>query len=669
MRIILSLVYLTAKAVAAVPYQEYVLAPSSRTVLPVAVFQQHGSLTSPDALLVDNQSSGGELVLKELNASVTYDFGKNIAGLVNLDISSSEGHVGVTFSESSLWVSSFASDTTADTGSGLDVRLEFMITQPGTYEAPPEKERGGFRYLTVVNLGNGEISVRGLSVYFRAMPHWEDDGLRDYTGWFHSNDDKLNRVWYAGAYTNQLVTIDPTRGDSLDLLYGHTIVNGTLDWWVNTTISEGTSVVTDGAKRDRIVYSGDMSVALPSIAVSTFDMVSVQNALDSLVARQNATGILPYGGYPLSDRNVISYTYHLHGLIGIAGLYHWTGDKSYLDNNWAAWKAGMQWAAEQIDSTGLAYIRWPADWLRAYLGGHNIEANSILYHALNLGVSLARIQGDDDLADKWANLASGIQSAAMSRLWQPSVGLFRDNETTTLAPQDGNVWAIKSGLVSSPSQVIQMSQALQERWSPYGPPAPEAGDAVSPFISSVELESHFLANRTDAALSLIRSMWADFMLDDPRMTNSTFVEGYSTTGMLHYAPYSDDARVSFAHGWATGPTYSLTTYVAGIQLLSDAGATWIVAPQLGDLSNVDAGFSTTKGLFSSKWSADGSFLRLQISTPEGTKGSIGIPIPAGHTKAILSWDESSMTVQGDATGRHWLNDVDGGDYSLTVTGA
>ena len=47
------------------------------------------------------------------------------------------------------------------------------------------------------------------------MPHYADDQLRDYTGYFHCDDELLNRIWYAGAYTNQLCTIDPSRGDAL----------------------------------------------------------------------------------------------------------------------------------------------------------------------------------------------------------------------------------------------------------------------------------------------------------------------------------------------------------------------------------------------------------------------------------------------------------------------
>jgi hypothetical protein len=63
-------------------------------------------------------------------------------------------------------------------------------------------------------------------------------------------------------------------------------------WYNNATITEGGSCVVDGAKRDREVWPGDMSVSFPSIFVSTNDLQSVKNSLNSLLALQNATGQL-----------------------------------------------------------------------------------------------------------------------------------------------------------------------------------------------------------------------------------------------------------------------------------------------------------------------------------------------------------------------------------------
>ena len=392
---------------------------------------------------------------------------------------------------------------------------------------------------------------------------------------------------YTGAYTNQLATIDPTRGCSIAVIpanftlatdglaltfdadgstFTSTSDNSTptinSDWVLNTTIAHGTSVLVDGGKRDRLVWSGDMVISLPATAVSTYDIISSRNALNSLFSLQYTSGAFPYSGFPSNLGNLTSFTYHLYALMGLDMIYQWTGDQAYVAEHWARFKAGMEWAVGQIDSAGLANVSADdaRDWARLGMGGHNIAANSLLFHTLNIGAALAGTQNDVATANRWSSLAESIQAAAIPLLWQPEVGLFRDNETTTLAPQDGNSWAVKSGLVTNSTQITQISEALQARWGTYGAPAPEFPRVVSPFISGFELEVHFLANRTGAGLALIRNMWADFMLGDPRMTNSTFIEGYSTSGALEYSstPGAVSPGLSHAHGWSSGPTSLLT---------------------------------------------------------------------------------------------------------------
>lgn len=127
-----------------------------------------------------------------------------------------------------------------------------------------------------------------------------------------------------GAYTNQICNIDPHYGNAL--VHLETITSNmnislpeTDTWYNNATMTNGSSCVVDGAKRDRQVWPGDMFVALPSIFVSTNDLVPVKNSLDSLLALQNvSTGMMPYAGYPFSDLGIVSFTYHLYSLIGIS---------------------------------------------------------------------------------------------------------------------------------------------------------------------------------------------------------------------------------------------------------------------------------------------------------------------------------------------------------------
>ncbi|KAJ4305170.1 hypothetical protein N0V90_000701 [Kalmusia sp. IMI 367209] len=662
---ILSLVSLTL----ATPYAEYILAPDSRVLTPVSVHNSNGTVSNPESLT----TSSGSAIFED-DAATAYDFGKNIAGVVTLtvgSVSDSNQYIGVTFSESSLWVSNRSSDATAD--AGKDETLWFQPNAPGKYTAPRDKERGGFRYMTLVHNGTGSVEITSAEVYFTPMPHWEDESLTNYTGYFHCNDELLNRIWYAGAYTNQMCTIDPQHGNALvHLRQINSSVSDAVNvtWYNNYTITNGSSALTDGAKRDRLVWAGDMAIAVPGVVTSTNDVISIENSLNSLFAVQNSTtGQLPYAGRPFPS--ILSFTYHLYTLIGVADHYLYTGNLEYAASLWSQWKLALNFSISYVDDSGLMNVTSPNDWLRFGMGGHNIEANAILYYTINQGLILAEALNDTEPVESWQTTAERIKSAANELLWDASLGLYIDNETTTLTPQDGNSWAVVSNLTLNSSQIESISTKLAQRWTPYGAPALEAADAISPFISGFELQAHFLAENTTAALGLMRLQWG-FMLDDPRMTNSTFIEGYSTTGELHYAPYLNDARISHAHGWATGPTSSLTFYVAGIQLLGSGGKTWRIAPSLGNLTIADAGFITGVGFFSAKTQVGSEGLQIDFETPEGTSGEVRVPRLSCAGRIIMQEKSGNCeSIEIDVTqanaGPISVAEVPGGQWKITFT--
>lgn len=412
-----------------------------------------------------------------------------------------------------------------------------------------------------------------------------------------------------------------------------------------------------------------MAIAVPGVVVSTNDVVTIEHSLTSLFDIQNtSTGQLPYAGRPFPL--ILSATYHMYTMIGVADHYLYTGDLAYLSSLWDKWKLALNFSLSFIDESGMMNVTSPADWLRFGMGGHNIEANSILYYTLNQGIMLASALNDTAVVSSWHDTAETIKSAANARLWNETAGMYIDNETTTLMPQDGNSWAVVSNLTLNNSQVASISANLQGRWTPYGAPALEAADAISPFISGFELQTHFLADNATRALELMRLQWG-FMLDDPRMTNSTFIEGYSSTGELHYAPYLNDARISHAHGWATGPTSSLTFYVAGIQLLSAGGEAWRVAPNLGDLSVAEAGFSTTLGWFEAKTKTSEDGLEMEFEAPEGTSGEVRVP--ASCEGRIVMQEQNGkcedITIEVGATdvGSISAAGVAGGKWKATLT--
>jgi len=368
-----------------------------------------------------------------------------------------------------------------------------------------------------------------------------------------------------------------------------------------------------------------------------------------------------------------SFTYHLYSLIAVANHFKFSGDLEFLQGKWDGWKRAMAWSLGTIDDTGLMLVTSSADWLRFFLGGHAIEPNAILYGTLDLGLTLASALNDTSVVADYTNNMTTIKAAANALLWDADAGMYRDNDTSTLLPQDGNVWAIRSGLVQNDSQALSISAALQARWTAFGSVAVEAGDAISPFISSFELDAHLAINNSAAGLELMRRQWG-YMMDDPRMTNSTFLEGYSADGTLHYPPYANDARISYAHGWATGPTYTLTNYVAGIQLTSAAGQTWTIWPQPGNLTSVEAGLATTLGDFSVAYNVTDTALSLQFAAPPGTSGAVMVPTFAELNRTGVTYTIERL--DGDGTVNvtsKWADPLfvgqdglEGGEYLVTA---
>lgn len=88
----------------------------------------------------------------------------------------------------------------------------------------------------------------------------------------------------------------------------------------------------------------------------------------------------------------------------------------------------------------------------------------------------------------------------------------------------------------------------------------------------------------------------------------------------------DYSYTSHAHGWSTGPTFALTFYVVGLQIIEPQGSAWTLAPKLSGLSAAEGGFTTPLGWFGASWEInDRRNITLTISTPLGTRGTVELP--------------------------------------------
>jgi len=182
--------------------------------------------------------------------------------------------------------------------------------------------------------------------------------------------------------------------------------------------------------------------------------------------------------------------------------------------------------------------------------------------------------------------------------------------------------------VANSSYIPSISQAPTTNWISIGSVAPELPNNLVGFVQSFEIKAHLAANQATRALDLIRRAWG-WYLKNPYGTQSTCIEGYLSDGTFGYRSaygYDNDySYTSHAHGWSTGPTDALTSYIVGLTLTAPGGSEWQFAPQFGDLTHAEAGFTTPLGKFSASWTLVKSGYEVAWVTPAGTVGKLILP--------------------------------------------
>lgn len=636
------------------PWAANNLSPSSRSAYPLSIYKTEGTVQGAPSLCqprdppaplnlygIPAKSSRdthqGSCLLTSSDALITFDFGQNIGGIVTVKFGqkSTKSAIGLAFSESKDFV-----------GRKSDKSVDFQVTDghvtvevaPGTaeYTMPVEKLRGAFRYLTVFTIGKSRDSVAHLtsvSCQVTQMPSLPQ--LNQYTGFFHSSDSLLNKVWYAGAYTIQLATISSVQGRKSDY------VIKSRGWDNSGHVAQGLEVLTDGAKRDRSVWSGDrlISTSVYHCAFGGVNAAATATAIDWIFAGQQSDGRLPYACKPADLYG--SDTFHLWGLIGLYELWQHGGDFGRVRELWSKYKLGLSLGLTWIDSEyGLARVVCGLDWGRSVLEGHSLSLNVLLYASLVCAVEIGSLLSEtDSQLGVWIHAAEVLHTRINDVLWDSERGLYKDNVSNGLYPQDGNCLAVYYGVCDGERAKI-VSEKLFARWNQFGPVNPESNGMISMFISGLEVLAHHQAGRTLRALSLIRQTWS-YALNAPWSVNSSLVEGFYKDGTCSYpSDKHDSSYISHAHPWSTGPTSFLSYKICGLRFTNANHVTWTLQPSLADLDFCITGFTSPKtGWIVGGWKRDSkNLLQIAVKSMPGTIGMVCVPLLLGK--------QLKMTVDG-----------------------
>jgi hypothetical protein len=597
--------------------------------------------------------------------SLMFDWGQETGGFSTLnfgDASDSSQSVSLAYSESSFY---WVGGDNSNGGKGADGTISTGAIAPNAPFTPPAAHmRGGFRYLHLVLETDGWVDVRLPSVHFTATPNMADPSA--WANHFFCSDDLLNRIWYAAGFTTQMCSIDPKHGRAWP--------PPASGWDNSASCGEGDSVLVDGAKRDRIIWPGDMGVSSLTAIATTGDLDASRNSANTLYKYQLPSGMLPYAGPPVSSYGH-SDTYHLWALIGTYNIAKHDADDAWLRSVWEGFQKGVAASAAKVSAKGLFRVDQKADWQRHGQGGENCPANMLYYRALTAAAELAGSLGNASLAASYTARAASLQAAVVAHLWDDDRGAFFDNTNNHgLFPQDGNSLAAWFGVVDS-ARAARISDYLRSNWGEYGSASPEWDGNIGTFPGSMETHAHAAVGNASRAHELMRLQWG-YMLGKPESTQSTFWEGFNADGSFNF----QGIYMSNAHSWASGPAAALTAYTLGLRATSVGGARYTVAPRFGGLAHCRGRLSFGRGRHvDAAWnvSAAGVTLAVDSSAHAGSWGLLtldlagldggGRPLDAVRANGAVVWARGrALCADGPSCGDHAFGAarVDGGVVSL-----
>ncbi|KAI2464136.1 glycoside hydrolase family 78 protein [Annulohypoxylon bovei var. microspora] len=652
-------------------WHQYVRAPTSSTVKPKAVLGAYtsGGVTNPEGLVTGTNVATLSRAENDTEIpTVVLDFGQNIVGLLEIDFARSTNASGefpglrVYFSESLEFLgntSDFTRSDNAGQGSGVAVKNEpyTWLDQWGCEFGSQVCSDGlhGFRYLKIeldalaedapYTSPYGEVAINSVSLQWSGYLGTPDS----YTGWFECSDADLTQWWYDGAYTTEMCTdvfrdndTEPRGASSASLL--------------------GKWVLLDGAKRDRDPYMGDLAVtALTSYLTHDFPEAA-RNVMEDLAQHQRNDGWIP----PASIWDHVLYT----------------GNLSYIETYYPTLvKVLDTYYVSHTDSATSLLVRQEGYGDYAFIprDGSATYYSALYVLALTRAADLASLLSKPSDASRWRDRAANVSAGVRANLWDAEAGAFYDRKCAgsgcSAHAQDGNSIAILAGVTSSPANSSSSSSTIQYAESalsylenatakPYGHAFYDAGgdelgegysERVYPFVSYFETAARFESGLADSAVALLRATYGHMAAGDP---GATMWEGVGVNGSKY-----EGAFTSLAHGWSTGVTPLLTTYVLGVRPLKPGFQEWTVQPlPSSDLTWAKGVVPTPYGPLSVSWERNQTDGRLMVNVtpPPGTNGTVIVPEVQGEEKGQKAWANGGTGLEGEVADKSVLFRVEGG---------
>ncbi len=529
------------------------------------------------------------------------DFGRIVAGFVELDLSAQAGTtVELYYREKPFRAEQAArSSDVSDPATGARY---VAAGGPGTFAA---LELNGLRYVHLVVHADHEATVTVSRVEVR-------EHLYPRTGhaYFRSDEPALDALYRAGIRTVQLNSLD---------------------------------AYTDCPTREQRAWVGDGVVHQMVDLVTNEDWGLARNYLE-LGDSPRPDGILPMvvvgeaefgGGLTIPDWS-LSWTHGVHV------QYLHDGDLDAVRRHLPTTERILRWYTAYVDEHGTVadVPEWSlVDWSSIFLSGRSSILTALWARSLAEFAELSEATGNRGSA-AWARDLYAAAAKGYEDFWDADRGLYVDHivdgERRPAASQAANASAIISGLAPADrwagiiERITDTDRLVVRSWigsETGGYDAQKVRDQAEgiqridwdaereivlaePFFAYAVHDAVAKAGRADLLVDLIRR-WDQFLTD-----------GYDTFGECW-------GWGTPVHGWSCTPTRDLVAYVLGITPAEPGYARVRVAPRLGRLRQAAGAVPTPHGPVEVRVSGSEAAIESPVRVLVVTEGGSEVELPAG----------------------------------------
>jgi alpha-L-rhamnosidase len=456
----------------------------------------------------------------------------------------------------------------------LGVSDEFLPSGEQSLEFLPLGWRT-WRYLQIdVETAEQPVKISSIKTWFSAYPF-------EQKGYFRSDDDSLRPIWDIGWRTARLDAHDTY----MDTPY-----------W------------------ERLQYIGDTRIqAMISYAVAGDDRLARQ-AIIAFNHSRIPDG-LTQSRYPSSQVQMIP-TFSLLWVGMVHDFWMYRGDEEFVKAQLPGVQTVIDWfVARQLPDGLLGRIPWwPfVDWGKDFQDGEppqEEDGRSVVLtlqylEALRYAAELEQLYGDSHVAETYRSAAYRAAQAVYKLCWNPGFGLLADTPAQKHFSQHANILGIWLDVIPKEQQQEVLQKILSASDSKFSASSP---------LPAMTLATYYF--RYYLARALEHVGLGDQYLELLGPWHQMVMLGLST-----WAESPEPTR-SDSHAWSAHPNFDLLTIVAGIHPQTPGFETVRLEPHLGQLTHVEAGMPTPKGMIEVKYTRANGRIDAEVSLPPNVGGEL-----------------------------------------------